>query len=547
MTDIAHKPISGTKRLPDRPEPYRRASRSLVLIGAEVATSLFFAGLLTYLGRRLRVNPMERIGQVSGLAAIQLRLLVLLGATVLLYLFLAKMVPAAAVRVGAAAVAGLATGVTAAGHVVALRGADWPLNGLGGDIGYLQQWAFNVIDGVPLPSMYPPGFPYLLAAACEVFGGDMGKAAKWVMIGFVAISGPVAYLVWRMLLPPLWALGVGVTAMLPLVEPYKPYSALVLVIVIPVLAKLLDVVQRSTLLGRKRSMLMGGGLGAILALMFLLYSGWFVWSAVGVVVLFAIILVMKHREGGTRTLVDAVLPLGAALFVFLALAGTYMVRLLRSRGTKDTFFYFDTSTDPAYFAMWGHSAPGPQRILGLPPLGELGGVQLFSVVLVIGLATALGLAMRKPAVITLAACAASAFLLRYWYASHMEQDGVVQLYPRTSLQITYCLIALTGLAAYYAAQRVRDWMHAHGTRLPERLVQRSRGGVIGALCAMGLLFGMAGSATANQYMPADPEVVENALSQLAWNSHNLRQGNGQCPMFALNHQCGDFALERVKK
>ncbi|MET9463513.1 hypothetical protein ABZY44_01600 [Streptomyces sp. NPDC006544] len=545
MIDIALKPTPGAERRADRPKPYRRISRSLVLIGAEVGTSLFFAGLLTYLGRRLRVNPMERIGQVSGLAAIQLRLLVLLGATVLLYLFLARMVPAVAVRVGAAAVAGLATGVTAAGHVVALRGADWPLNGLGGDIGYLQQWGLNIIDGVPLPSMYPPGFPYLLAGAFEVFGGDMGKATKWMMIGFVAVSGPVAYLVWRMLLPPLWALGVGVTAMLPLVDLYKPYSALVLVVVIPVLAKLLDVVQRSSLLGRKRSMLMGGGLGAILALIFLLYSGWFVWSAVGVAVLFTIVLALKYREGGKRTLVDAVLPLGASLVVFLALAGKYMVSLLRSRGTKDTFFYFDTSTDPAYFAMWGNNAPGAQRTIGLPPLGELGGVQLFSVVLVIGLATALGLALRKPAVITLAACAASAFLLRYWYASHMEQDGVVQLYPRTSHQITYCLIALTGLAAYYASQRVRDWMRANETRLPNRLAKRSPAGVIGALCAMTLLFGMAGSATANQYMPGSPD--DNALSQLAWNSHNLRQGNGKCPMFAIDHECGSYFLERAKK
>ncbi|MET9463514.1 hypothetical protein ABZY44_01605 [Streptomyces sp. NPDC006544] len=546
MIDIAASPAPGT----DIRASHRAGAgpaRKAAVTAAEAATSVIAALLLTALAWRLRVDPVERIGQVSGLAAIQLRLLFLLAATVLLYAFFARMWPGAAVRLASAAVAGLATGVIAAGNVVALSGTDWPMYANWADAGNLQQWAFNIIDGVALPKEYPPGFPHLLASTAQLFfDGDVPKAMKWLMIGFAAIAGPAAYLAWRLLLPPLWALGVGVTSTLPLMDLYKPYSALVLIVVIPVFAKLVDVVQRSAELGRKRATAAGAGLGVLLAAMFLLYSGWFLWSAVGVVVLFALVLVRLARAGGKRALADGLLALGASAAAFLLLAGSYLVNLLATGGsTKDGYFYFDTFSDPAYFAMWGGAFPGRQRVAGWPPLGELGGVQLFSVVLVIGLGVALTLGLRRPAVLTLAACTGSAFLLRYWYASHMERDGAVQLYPRTSLQITYCLIALTGLAVYLTVQRVRAWSRAHGGAATAGEPRRTAGAagtpramVIGALCASGLLFGMAGSATANAYMPASPG--ENSNGQLTWTAHNVRLPNGECPKFAEHGKCAPY-------
>ncbi|MFJ3925662.1 hypothetical protein [Streptomyces sp. NPDC090022] len=551
MTVTAPPAAPGAERLVARPAPRRgrgRSTRTFAVTLAEAGTAVFAALLLTWLSMSLRENPMERIGQVSGLAAIQLRLLALLTVTVLLYAALARRMPGVAVRLGAAAVAGLATGVTAAGSVVALRGTVWPMYANWGDAGTLQSWAYDVMDGVALPPSYPPGLPYLLAWTAELaFGGDVAKAMKWLMIGFLALCGPAAYLAWRMLLPPLWALGIGVTASLPLVEPYKPYSPLVLMIVIPVFAKLVDTTQRSARLGRRRAMVTGGVLGAVLAALFLLYAGWFVWSAVGVVVLFAVVLVGLARSGGARALLDGLLVLASSLGVFLVLAGGYMTRLLGVSGsTKDNYFYFDTLSDPAYFAMWGASMPGPLRSIGWPPPGELGGVGLFTIVLVAGLGVAVALGLRQPTVLTLAACTASAFALRYWYASHMARDQAVQLYPRTSLQIVYCLIALTGLAVYLGAGRIRDWLRTHEALVPglgRRGVTgpRRRAGVIGALCALGLLFGTAGSATADAYMPRSP--AENSTGQLAWTSHNVRQPDGTCPRFAVKGAIqGDCAV-----
>ncbi len=530
-----------------------RISRTFALTAAEAAVSVLAALLLTVLSKRLDVNPLQRVGQVSGLAGIQLRLLVLLAATVVLYLVLSRWMPGAAVRIGAAAVAGLATGVTASGSVVALRGTSWPYNGSGGDIGNLQQWAFHVMDGVPLPAEYPPGFPHVLAWSSQLFfDGNASLAVKWVMIGFLAVSGPVAYLAWRMLLPPLWALGIGVTASLTLIEPYKPYSPIVLIVVIPVLAKLAQVVTDSSKPGRKRSLAIGAGLGALLAALFLLYAGWFVWSAVGVIVLFAVVLTGRARSGGKRALLDAVLPLGAASVVFLALAGRYLIRLLGASGaTRDTYFYFDTATDPAYFASSGTAFPGPLRSLGWPLPGELGGVGLFTILLVAGLGAAIALGLRRPLVLTLAACTGSAFLLRYWYASHMAADGAVQLYPRTSLQIVYCMLALSGVAVHLGVQRVRAWTRANEVRLPGREAlqaagQRPRAAVIGVLVPLGLLFGSAGSSTADAYMPRPP--AENTLGTLAWTAHTTGLPDAKCPKYAPHGKCTPYdPLKRTKK
>ena len=510
---------------------------------AEAATAVGTAAVLTWLGTTIDVNPLERIGQVSALAGIQLRMILMLGVTVALFVIVARHRPGPAVRLAAAAVAGLATGVTAAGTVVSLRGTVWPLFAQLGDAGVLQGWAYRVIDGAELPPEYPPGFPRLLALTAQVFtDGDVPHAMKLLTIAFVALMGPAAYLAWRMLLPPLWALGVGVTSMLPLIEPYKPYGELVLVVVIPVIAKLVQLVQRSDELSRRRVALSGAGLGVLLAAMILLYSGWFVWSSIGVVALVGGVLFRLRRVCGTPALLTGLIGVGSAAGAFLALAGNYLVHLLAASGTKDTYFYFDTLSDPAYFVMWGLSVPGPQKTVGWPPLGELGGVGVFAILLVVGLGFALALGIRQAAVLTAAACTVSAFLLRYWYASHMARDQAVQLYPRTSLQIMYCMTVLSGLACMLAAERVLAWVRDRaeidpgGFRIPRP--RSVRPAAVGALCAMGLLFGMSGSATASTYMPQDPS--KETLGQLSWMSHVSRQPNGECPRFAPEGKCEPY-------
>ncbi|GAA1400495.1 hypothetical protein GCM10009639_41600 [Kitasatospora putterlickiae] len=512
------------------------AERPALSLVAEGVTAVCAALLMLVLAVTVTLDPMSRIGQVSGLAALQLRLLLLLGLVVGLCAFWMRRRPLAPVRFAAAAVSGLASGVTAAGVSLGLRDTTWPLNAQDGDSGALQAWAGALMDGQSLDGGYPPVYPHLIAWTAEyVTDGQVGHALKLVGLVFVALLGPVAYLAWRLLLPPLWALGVGVTAALPMMQPYKPYTNIVLVAFVPVLAKLLQMVQRAPELTRRRATTTGAVLGLAIGLMFIVYSGWFVWSAAGAVVLTAVLLFRLQRASGTRALVTAACTLGAAGAAFLVVAGLSLFKLLSSAGsTVDRYCYFDTYTEPAYFAMWRDDLPGSDALSTWPLPGELGGVGVFSLLLLGGLGIALTLGINRAAVLVPAACAASALLMRYWYASHMERDQAVMLYPRTSAQLLYCLLVLTGLACYLVVRRRAEAVPAFVVAVP--LIRRPgpRAVAVGTLCALGLLFGMAGSATADKYMPKQEG---GGTGGLAWSAQVTADHEGHCSRYAPNGVC----------
>lgn len=362
-----------------------------------------------------------------------------------------------------------------------------------------------------------------------------------VELVFTAMMGPVAYLAWRLLLPPLWALGIGVTAALPLVQPYKPYTNLVLVALVPLLGKLLQLVQRSHAISRRHAAILGALLGLVTGVLFLLYSGWFVWSAVGIAALGLVVLFQLARAEGRRALVTALIGLGSTAAGFMLVAGSYTVQLLTAAGAAvDRYCYFDTYTEPAYFAMWRDDLPGTDAFSSWPPPGELGGVGVFSILLLVGAGVALALGVRHAAVLACAACTASALLMRYWFASHMERDQAVMLYPRTSAQLLYCLLVLTGLAVYLVAGRYAK-LHRTSAQAPGERGVKSVGAVVrrpvalGALCALGLLYGMAGSATASKYMPQDPQL--NGPGMLAWVAQSTADPHGKCSPYAPGGKC----------
>ncbi|MFE5579791.1 hypothetical protein [Kitasatospora sp. NPDC056531] len=535
------------------PVQHRGSSRppanAVLLWILEGVVALAAALLMTYLARFVDLNPMSRIGQVSGLAALQLQLLLVLALVLVICLPAMRRWPETPLRFAAAAVAGLSSGVVAAGVSLALRDTFWPLYAQGGDSGTLQAWAGALMHGRPLDGAYPPMFPHLVAWTAETFtGGDVGYAMKLVTLLFTGLLGPLAYLSWRLLLPPLWALGVGVTASLPMMQPYKPYTTLVLVALVPVLGKLVQLLQRSKELRRGRAAAQGAGLGLAIGLLFILYSGWFVWSALGMVVLTALLLVRVWKDGGTRALATAGTTLAATTVVFLAVAGSYLVRMLGSAGsTVDRYCYFDTYVEPTYFAMWRDDLPGSDAWSTWPLPGELGGVGLFSVVLLAGLGFALALGINRPSVLVTAACAASALVMRYWYASHMEKDQAVMLYPRTSAQLLYCTLVLVGLACYLASRRFGARRAAATEAAPARVLPRftPRAVATGALCALGLLYGMAGSATTDRFMPTQ----QSDTGHLALASQTTASFDGHCSKYAPDHKCakpGDLSGRLVQ-
>ncbi|MGW6918123.1 hypothetical protein ACWGB8_30570 [Kitasatospora sp. NPDC054939] len=501
--------------------------------------------LTTWVSRFIDINPMVRAGQVSGLAALQLFLLLGMGATLILLMPAMRRWRALPLQFAAAVFAGFSSGLVAAAVALALRGTDWPLGGQGGDSGVLQGWAFNLVHGQPIDDTYPPLFPNLLAWYTEHFtDANPGEALKMVSLVFIALLGPVAYLAWRLLLPPLWALGIGVTASLPLTDPYKPYTTIVLVGLLPLLAKLLQLIQRSHLLGRRTAALLGGGTGAVLGLLFLLYSGWFVWSAAGLMLLGVVLLYRQWRTLGTRALMTALVLIGTTVLGFVAVAGFYLTRFLSAAGgAVDRYCYFDVYTEPTFFTMWGSDVPGNLGLSGWPPPGEIGGVGLFAILLLVGAAAALGLGPRNAVVLAAAAAAASAFLMRYWYASQLFENQAVMLYPRTNQQLLYCFVVLTGLAAYLGTERWKTRRRlAEGAPAVPAFERTPRRIALAALCSIGLLFGMAGSATGSKYMPFDGERIDGQ-GALAYSAQVLRGVDGACSPFV--QKCEDAAEPKV--
>ncbi|MFD0204897.1 MULTISPECIES: hypothetical protein [Saccharothrix] len=480
------------------------------------------AALMVLLARRIEVNPLDRIGQISGLAGLQLRYALIVLVLLILVVITARVRWAAhaptARRLTAAAAAGLFSGLVAGAILIALRGTSWGLFANYGDAGTLSDWAQALIDTGTMKDDYPPAWIHLTAWLSQLTDTAPDNLLKPLQIVGTALFGPVAYLAWRLLLSPMWALALGVLPAIVLIEPYKPYTTIMLVVMVPVLLALLRRLRRAGDTTWRGIVLPAIGFGLALGVIFLIYSGWFVWSAPGIVV--AALVLFPWRTGWAKGL--TLVAITAAVFV--AVSYNHLFGLLDASGSvKDRYFYWDTWTEPTYIAMWRTDLPGNTG--PWPPPGEIGGVGLFTILALIGLATAIAVARRRTIVITLTCVFAGAWLLRFHFGSQMYAADAVQLYPRSTAELLYCLLLLTGFAAYYGVRRF-DTV----ARVRAALSSPSLG--LGALVAAFLLLASAGSSIGDRYMPR----VDNSLGILATASHLSVQPDGTCP--AYNHTLG---------
>jgi galactan 5-O-arabinofuranosyltransferase len=315
------------------------------------------------------------------------------------------------------------------------------------------------------------------------------------------------------------------------VLPYKPATYMVLIALLPVLISLARALRQSPGWTWRRCAVVGAVLGVVLGLLFLSYSGWFVWSAPGALV--AMLLLFPWRESIVRGLV----LLGTSAAAFAVVAAVHLVPLLRGAGSvKDTYFYFDVLVEPAYIAMWRNDFAG--GVTTWPPPGELGGVGLFTVVLVTGLGAALWIGARHALVVVTACVLASAWVIRFVVAAAMHETGTVQLWPRTTMQILYCLVVLTGYALLLGLNSVRTFaadgrMFRGGDHAGPAGRSHQAVPAVAVLGAAALLFASAGSAAADRYMPRN----DDSTGYLAWVAHTTRTQTGDCPSRAPAGEC----------
>ncbi|WP_371481025.1 hypothetical protein [Kitasatospora sp. NBC_00315] len=516
---------------------HRVLRSSPLLLLAEAGVAFAAALVLPALARRFKLNPLDRIAQVSGLAAIQFRFaligLVLIGLVVVSMRLRGGRFFGLTARFASAGLAGLASGFVAAGAVVALLGTPWPMFGLNGDSGRIVEWAQAVAHGLPSPSpVYPPLPLYTLGYYAQWFhDGNTAYAFKDLQILGAAAFGPLVYLAWRMLLSPVRALAFGVLPAFALIDAYKPYSQTVLVLLVPVLVAMVVQLKRSGTSSWPSLLLKAAGFGVLLGALFLTYSGWFLWSAAGVVV--AALVYFPWRTGRLRGLAFV----GVTAAAFAAVAGSYLHTMLTvGQDTKDYNFRFDNFTDPAYFLMWRTDMPG--KVTEWPLPGEFGGMDLFAVVMFVCVGVALWLGIRKPLVVTICCMFASAWVMRMYIASHMYETQTVQLYTRTNNQLLYCGLILGALVAHLVSLRLAERRTAGGGPAAGEAstgggFPNPRAAVIGALFALLFLFGTVSSSMADRYMPAK----ENSYRILPWVSHTVQKLDGSCPKFAPGGTC----------
>ncbi len=523
--------------------------RRWVLAGAEIVVSVVAALGFAYLCRHISVNPMNRIGQVSGLAKIQ-QYVAVLGLPVLaVLLYTAYRGPLGRHRVvqrlACAAIAGLSTGVVAGGVVVALRGTPWPLGGQEGDPSVLVDMATYIMDGKGMPGVYPPGFPAAMAAWSEIRYGGVGGAGfalHDLQIFFSALVGPMAYLSWRLVLRPFWALLVAVPAAIVFLDPIRPYSHVVMIMLVPLLAACLRELRRAGDLPPRSVALRGLAFGVTFGLLFLWYSGWYLWSAPGIGVL--ALFVFPWRRG-RRALRNAAGFVGVTLLSAGLVGAPLLYQLLKlGADTPDRYAYITTYVDPTYVLGWMSDRDGDLTFQTWPVSGELAGQSGFALLLLAGVGLGIGLGLRHIAVRTAAASLVGAWLLRFWFASHMAHDQAIQLYPRTTWIIMYSLMIIAVLGVMALVQRGTGFadrtLAAASPQGATRLVPRRamRQLAAGMVCALALFATMGASWSVNRYMPQDQKSDTMGLD--AWRAHTIKKQDGTCPKFSPVPDCADI-------
>lgn len=474
---------------------------ALEVVTAITVSVVFFASCLG-----IEVDALDRVGQVSAIADLAFRFSLGAIALVVALVVARRRSPEMferVTRLACAAAAGLVSGFVAGAVLVMLRTTPYGLAAGTGDSLVMSDWARMLLHGKLPAGVYPPGQIHLIAWFAQLFDIDPLYAIKPFQLLAVLVVAPAAYLSWRLILPPLWALGVGVTVSLPLIEAYRQYPLLVLVVFIPVALHFLGTLRTAPERDPLALVRRGVAYGLVFGLLFLLYSGWFQWSAPGILVAGAIWFPWRTapRRGAALCVVTAV--------VFVLVSLHYFIDLRHAPAVRDLFMYFDSRVDPSYITMWKGDLPGSYAALW-PPLGELGGVGLFTVLLGVGFAAAIAVAASQTPVLGTALILIGTWLLRFWYARAMFATKLVQLYPRTTAEILYCLLVLAGLAVYFGWRRTR------------RVVNPTV--VIGVLCGLLFVYEQAVSSIADRYMPRETDNDQGHLAYLALTTPRI-EGN----------------------
>lgn len=225
-------------------------------------------------------------------------------------------------------VTGVAAGLFAAWLALALQvslnGTPFGFGGVSGDIGRISAaatrytvtaWsADGMVDG--LPSEYPPLYPWLIGRAAVILDVPAWRLLAPAEILFMSFAVLAVFLLWQRLVPPAVALACAGVGLLAYGEPFKPYSIIALLILVPWVI--------ATFANPPKGRLHWLPAGIIGGLLTLTYFGWMTFGAPGII---AIVIAGWRRAESRRRYVGHVLRVSAIMIMLLiGLAGLFWYR-----------------------------------------------------------------------------------------------------------------------------------------------------------------------------------------------------------------------------
>ncbi|MFC5908234.1 hypothetical protein [Streptacidiphilus monticola] len=479
----------------------------------EGVLALALTVVLTALAARIHGNPLHKAAQVSALSRMQL---LVSGTAVVVVGVLGRYAVRGSgrrwdllLRLGAAAVVGVTGGFLGGAEAWALHGTPWPINGETGDNGRMIRWAQQVQAHGTFDNIYPPGMPHIGAFVAEHFThGNVPEAFKPIYIFCLAFTPVLVFLFWRMLVAPLPAAAIAVLGALTSPMATKPYSPLVAMLLVPVVAKLAQWLRSSPGVTPARAALRGLWLGLLCGGLFLVYSGWHVFTFPAIAALLLALFPWRSGWAGRLRGLALAASFGAG---FLALAAGYLWQMLGATGTRDLLCNSYTLADPASttVSLTLVADPWPVLLLGA------------------GLAVWLGL--RRSTVLAVLFCTAGVWLMRFYLASRMAADQNVRLFPHTAIELRYLFIVLLVLGLALGAGTLARALAVSGTAF-------ARQGAVAVLLALFVVAGVGGSAAAQGILPTAPSLRQSGTA--TWDAHQLRdQDTGHCPRYAVGGTC----------
>lgn len=457
---------------------------------AEFGLALLASAALVIYCTRLRVFALDLTNQVSAIGSMMVAFAFAIALPVVILALLDWRRPNRfTARAAAALLAGSTSGLVAGGITLALSGTSCAINSLGGDSGRLAIWAARPDL---LPPEYPPLIPKIIGLLSTITGSPEPYSWKALSIALITLFGPVLYVLWRCVATPTQSLILGPVVGMAYLDPYKPFVSLGLG------GTILGLVAAAVYLRNKPTAILAPLLiGLLFGVTILIYPGWLAWVAAGFVAFLVLLPWRREWRSQLRFLALSSLPI-------LVVAGWWLLSALPSvSGIRDRFFYHDVWVRPTYFAAWFDDAP--ELGVRLPPFGPLGGVDNFTVLLILAVFLGVWLKGRSTIVMVLGLVFAGAWVWKMTLAGQMRETGLVQLFPRGNAVMLATALIIAAIALF-AILRKLDGAIAADRRLAIPLATA-------AFLILPLAIATTASSITMRYMPSDSG--KGALTKVA--------------------------------